>query len=66
MGGGGGLTSVLSGMRDERGGDGERHAAGVTLIGFLARMSSLVIDQRAGLGKRFPAIFAHVRLLSTV
>lgn len=51
---------------DERGGDGERHAAQVALVRFLPGVSALVIGQRAGLGERLAADVADVRLFPAV
>lgn len=61
-----GLTRVLPGVRDERGGNGEGHAAQVALVRFLSGVSALVVRQRAGLSERLTADVAHVRLLSAV
>lgn len=60
------LTCVFSCVSDERGGDGERHAAQIALVRFLPRVSSLVISQRAGLSERLTADVTHVRLLTAV
>lgn len=60
------LTCVFPRVCDERGGDGERHAAQVALVRFLPGVSALVIGQRAGLGERLAADVADVRLFPAV
>lgn len=62
----GGFTCVLASVSDERGGDGERHAAQVALVWFLSRVPPLVVRQRAGLSERLTTDVADVRLLATV
>lgn len=57
---------MFSSVRDERRGDGERHAAQVALVRFLPGVSSLVIGQRAGLSKRLTTDVTDVRFLPAV
>lgn len=60
------LTGVFPRMSDERGGDGEGHAAQVALVRLLPGVSALVVGQRARLGEGLAADVTHVRLLSAV
>lgn len=60
------LTCVFSCVSDEGRGDGERHAAQITLVRFLSGVSPLVIGQRAGLSERLTADVTDVRLLAAV
>lgn len=60
------LTGVLPRVSDERGGDGEGHAAQIALVRLLPGVAPLVVGQRAGLGEGLAADVAHVRLLSAV
>lgn len=53
-------------MSDERGGDGERHAAQVALVRFLSRVPPLVVRERAGLSEGLTTDVADVRLFAAV
>lgn len=57
---------MLARVRDERGRDGEGHAAQVALVRLLARVPPLVVGQRAGLSEGLAADVAHVRLFAAV
>lgn len=60
------LTCVLAGVGDERGRDGEGHAAQVALVRPLAGVPPLVVGERAGLGEGLAAHVTHVGLLAAV
>lgn len=60
------LTCVFAGVGDERGRDGEGHAAQVALVRPLAGVPPLVVGERAGLGEGLAAHITHVGLLAAV
>lgn len=53
-------------VSDERRRDREGHAAQITLVWFLSRVSPFVVGQGAGLSEGLTADVAHVRLFATV
>lgn len=61
-----GHTRVFPGVSDERAGHSECHAAGVADVGFLPRVSALVVHQSAGLCEALPTFSTLIRLLTAV